>query len=344
MDDLTQPDDDLTAFLEKNASADVARVLIAMAQASIVVTRRIRQGSLADAPSPDVGAGKDGLVQKTLNAFANAAIIEALRGASVRGVVSEEHERPIGLDPDGRLLVAIDPIDGSPNIGANVTVGTIFSVLDALSSPLDESDFLKPGTAQRAAGAFVYGLHVALVFTIGRGVAIAVLDPETETYRITTPSAVIPPGSTEFAINGANSRHWTAPVQAYIADLLEGEEGPRGRNFNMRWVGSMVADFYRILIRGGVYLYPEDSRQGYDRGRLRLLYEANPVAFLIEQAGGAAIDGYRRILTIQPESIHVRTPLLFGAKDKIERIARYYDEDGVAVQAPLFGKRGLLRR
>jgi len=342
--EVTRADDNLTAFLEKNASAEVARGLVALAEASTVVARRIRRGTLAVAPPADVGPSKDGVAQKTLDVFAHEAFVSGLRGAGVRGVLSEAHELPIGLDPEGPLLVAINPLDASSNIGANVTIGTVFSVLDAPAGSLDPDHFLQRGTAQRAAGMIVYGLHVAFVFTVGRGVAIATLDPETETYRIVTPREEIPSESNEFAINCANSRHWPPPVQAYVEDLLEGEEGPRERDFNMRWVGSLVADVYRILIRGGVYLYPEDSREGYERGRLRLLYEANPVAFLIEQAGGAAIDGYRRILAIEPESIHVRTPLLFGAKDKIGRIGRYYDEDGVVMRAPLFGKRGLLRR
>ena len=351
MDELTLADDDLTAFLGKNARPDVARVLASLAKSSVLVARRIRRGSLAGALHADVGPAKDGVAQKALDVFADEAFVGGLSGAGVRGVVSEEREHPIDLDVEGRLLVAIDPLDGSSNIGANVTIGTVFSVLDAPASlleapagPLAADHFLQRGSAQRAAGMFVYGLYVSFIFTVGRGVAIATLDPESETYRVITPRGEIPSESNEFAINCANSRHWPAPVQAYVEDLLEGEEGPRERDFNMRWIGSMVADVYRILVRGGVYLYPEDSREGYGRGRLRLLYEANPVAFLIEQAGGAAIDGHRRILAIQPESIHVRTPLLFGAKDKIERIARYYDEEGVAMRAPLFGKRGLLRR
>jgi fructose-1,6-bisphosphatase I len=351
VDEVTGTDDDLAEFLEKNARPDVARVLIALAETSIVVTRRIRSGSLAGALHADVGPAKEGVAQRALDVFADEAFVAGMRGAGVRGVVSEGRKQPIDLDADGRLLVAIDPLDASSNVAANVTIGTIFSVLDApprlldaAGEPVAEEHFLQRGSAQRAAGMIVYGLHVAFVFTIGRGVAIATLDPELETFRIVTTREDIPSESNEFAINCANSRHWPAPVQAYVEDLLEGEEGPRERDFNMRWVGSMVADVYRILIRGGVYLYPEDSREGYEHGRLRLLYEANPVAFLIEQAGGAAIDGYRRILAIQPESIHARTPLLFGAKEKIERIARYYDEEGVAVRAPLFGKRGLLRR
>ena len=344
MNDIARTEDDLADFLKKHVSPDIARVLAALAETSVGVARRIRRGSLGGALHADVGPAKDGVAQKALDVYADETFIAGLRGAGVRGVASEEHADPIALDAEGRLLVALDPLDGSSNIDANVTIGTVFSVLDAPGGPLAADHFLQPGTAQRAAGVFFYGPHVAFAFTVGAGVVIATLDPDTETYRVTTADKTIPPESSEFAINCANSRHWPAPIQAYVDDLLEGEDGPRGHDFNMRWIGSMVADVYRILVRGGVYLYPEDSREDYERGRLRLLYEANPVAFLIEQAGGAAIDGYHRILEIQPKSIHVRTPLMFGAKEKIERIARYYDEEGLMVRAPLFGKRGLLRR
>ncbi len=277
--------------------------------------------------------------------FADKSFVDGLKGSGVRGVVSEERDDPVAIDRDGTLLVAIDPLDGSSNIDANVTIGTVFSVLDAPAGEVEGAQFLQRGVRQRAAGLVVYGPHVAFVFTTGAGVHIATLDPDTNEYRVSDGVARIPAESNEFAINAANSRHWPGPVQRYIEDLLEGDEGPRRRNFNMRWIGSMVADVYRILIRGGVYLYPEDSRPGYERGRLRLLYEANPVAFLIEQAGGAAIDGFQRILEIEPRALHGRTPLIFGSKGKVERIARYYREDSVSANdSPLFAKRGLLRR
>ena len=180
----------------------------------------------------------------------------------------------------------------------------------------------------------LYGPQVAFVFSIGAGVHIAILDPDANAFRMTRIDVRIPAGSNEFAINASNSRYWPAPVRAYFEDCLEGDEGPRERNFNMRWVGSVAADVYRILVRGGVYLYPEDSREGYGQGRLRLLYEANPIALLIEQAGGAAIDGFRRILDVTPTSLHMRTPLIFGSKDKVERVARYYAEGSVSRRAP----------
>jgi fructose-1,6-bisphosphatase I len=336
----------LKAFLDSDAPADLASVLYALAEASLSVARLIRRGSLGGALDADVGPAHDGIAQKALDVFADKAFVDGLKGSGVRGVVSEERYDPVAVDRDGTLLVAIDPLDGSSNIDANVTIGTVFSVLDA---PADEVDgarkFLQRGVRQRAAGLVVYGPHVAFVFTTGAGVHIATLDPDTNEYRVSDGVASIPAESNEFAINAANSRHWPSPVQRYIADLLEGDDGPRRRNFNTRWIGSMVADVYRILIRGGVYLYPEDSRPGYERGRLRLLYEANPVAFLIEQAGGAAIDGFQRILEIEPRVLHGRTPLIFGSKGKVERIARYYREDSLSANdSPLFAKRGLLRR
>ena len=336
--------EDLDAFLNANTQGDVARVLSALAKASLPLVHLIRRGRLAGALDAAVGPAHDGFGQKALDLFADEAFVNGLKGAGVRGVVSEERDDPVAIDADGTLLVAIDPLDGSSNIDANIAIGTFFSVLDAPPGELHAAHFLQPGVRQRAAGFVVYGPHVAFVFTTGAGVCIATLDPDTNGYRISSVGAKIPADSSEFAINASNSRHWPEPVQTYVEDCLEGDEGPRGRNFNMRWVASTVADVYRILARGGVYLYPEDSRPGYEHGRLRLLYEANPVAFLIEQAGGAAIDGFHRILDVKPTSIHVRTPLIFGSKDKVERIGLYYSEGSASQRAPLFGKRGLLRR
>jgi fructose-1,6-bisphosphatase I len=335
----------LKAFLGANAAADVTSVLCALAEASLSVANLIRRGSLGGALHAAVGPAHDGIAQKALDVFADKFFLDGLKGSGVRGVVSEERDGPVAIDRDGTMLVAIDPLDGSSNIDANVTIGSVFSVLDAPAGGVEVAQFLQRGVRQRAAGFAVYGPHVAFVFTTGAGVHIATLDPDTNEYRVSDGVARIPAESNEFAINAANSRHWPRPVQRYIEDLLEGDEGPRGRNFNTRWIGSMVADVYRILIRGGVYLYPEDSRPGYERGRLRLLYEANPVAFLIEQAGGAAIDGFRRILEIEPSALHGRTPLIFGSKGKVERIARYYREESLSANSsPLFAKRGLLRR
>ena len=335
----------LKAFLGANVPADLASVLCALAEASLPVAHLIRRGSLGGALDAAVGPAHDGIAQTALDVFADKSFVHGLKGSGVRGVVSEERDDPVKIDRDGALLVAIDPLDGSSNIDANVTIGTVFSVLDAPAGAFEGGQFLQRGMRQRAAGLVVYGPHFSFVFTTGEGVRIATLDPDANEYRVLDRVPLIPAESNEFAINAANSRHWPGPVKRYIEDLLEGDEGPRRRNFNMRWIGSMVADVYRILIRGGVYLYPEDSRPGYERGHLRLLYEANPVAFLIEQAGGAAIDGFRRILEVEPMNLHGRTPLIFGSKGKVERIARYYREESVLTnESPLFARRGLLRR
>ncbi len=334
----------LETHLAKNAPADLARILLALAHASIEVAAVIRRGRLAGALDAAVGPAHDGVEQKALDVFADETFLGALKWAGVRGVVSEERDDPVAVDDDGAFLVAIDPLDGSSNIDANISIGAVFSVLAAPAGALEIGHFLQPGENQKAAGIFIFGPHVAFAFTLGEGVTIATLDPDTQAYRVTIAHARVPAESSEFAINASNARRWPQPVRAYIEDLVEGDEGPRGRNFNMRWIGSMVADVYRILVRGGVYLYPEDSREGYEHGRLRLLYEASPVAFLIEQAGGAAIDGFHRILEIKPKALHERTPLIFGSKTKVERIARYYAGGGAEQPAPLFARRGLLRR
>ncbi len=335
---------DLDEYLNENAPHDVARVLAAIAGASLPLVDLIRRGRMAGALDAAIEPAHDGLGQTALDAFADEAFVNGMKGSGVRGVVSAERAGPVAIDADGTLLVAIDPLDGSSNIDANISIGTFFSVLDAPAGELEAAQFLQPGLNQRAAGFIIYGPHVAFVFTTGAGVRIATLDPDSNRYRISSLATRISRETTEFAINPSNSRHWPEPVRAYVEDCVEGEEGPRGRNFSMCWVASTAADLYRILSRGGVYIYPEDSRKGYEHGRLRLLYEANPIAFLVEQADGAAIDGFRRILDVKPTSVHACTPLIFGSKDKVERIGRYYSESGEARRAPLFAKRGLLRR
>jgi fructose-1,6-bisphosphatase I len=335
---------DLDDVLGVIAPADLARVLSGLAGAALPVANLIRLGGLSGAFDAPVGPDHDGTAQTALDVFADKAFVNGLKGASVRAVVSEERDEAVALGDTGTFLVAIDPLDGSNNIDANVSIGTLFSVLDSPANVEGPAAFLQCGVRQRAAGFVLYGPHTDFVFTIGSGVHMATLDPDANAFRMTGFDLRIPSGTAEFAINASNSRHWPAPVRAYIDDCLEGEEGPRRRNFNMRWVGSVVADVYRILVRGGVYLYPGDSREGYEHGRLRLLYEANPIAMLIEQAGGAAIDGFDRILDVTPRSLHMRTPLIFGSKEKVERIAGYYSESRTEQEAPLFRRRGLLRR
>ena len=335
---------DLHLFLDGHAEPELARLIEAMADAAAKVSGRIRQGALGGDLHAAVGVNTDGDTQKLLDIFADETFEAALAGCSVAALASEERDDVTPMKPDGGYLVALDPLDGSSNIEINMTIGTVFSVLDAhLGEPL-ERDFLQPGHRQRAAGVVIYGPQTQMIFTAGAGTHAATLDPTSGRFVVNHPHVSIPEGKHEFAINVSNSRHWPAPVRAYVDDLLMGAEGPRRQDFNMRWVASMVADVYRILMRGGIFLYPDDARPGYGRGRLHLLYEANPVAFLVEQAGGLAVDGVNRILDLDLTHLHQRTPLIFGATDKVE-VARDYFLDGhrSAARSPLFGRRGLWR-
>ncbi|HRJ68849.1 MAG TPA: class 1 fructose-bisphosphatase [Beijerinckiaceae bacterium] len=338
----TKLEDALSAM----APAPVASVVAAIAQASVPIVSVIRGGPLAGPLGAATGTGNaDGDAQKALDVLADRQFSQGLKGSGVRAMASEELDEPLEVDTDGTILVAIDPLDGSSNIDTNVSIGTIFSLLAA---PPDRApttaDFLQPGVRQLAAGFIIYGPQTSLVFTTGVGVHMATLDPLSGSYVMTRLSLIIPEGSPEFAINASNYRHWHRPVQAYVDDCIEGADGPRGKNFNMRWIASLVADAYRIFMRGGVFLYPADRRKGYESGRLRHVYEASPIALLVEQAGGQATNGVNRILDLVPASLHARVPLIFGSSDKVTRIRRYHVEASAAVEtSPLFGKRGLLR-
>ena len=250
------------------------------------------------------------------------------------------------LDPAGALAVAIDPLDGSSNIDVNAPIGTIFSILPMIDGAAEAPAlaFRQTGRSQIAAGFFIYGPQTSLLISFGDGVLLFVLNRETERFVLVESGIRIPQGMPEYAINASNYRHWHEPIKAYIDDCVKGVEGPRGRNFNMRWIASMVADTFRIFTRGGVFLYPGDARVGYEQGRLRLMYEANPVAFLAEQAGGAATDGIDPILDRQPHTGHQRVPFVMGSADKVERVRAYYLDTALpSREAPLFGRRGLLR-
>ena len=265
----------------------------------------------------DAAAGAvnaDGDTQKKLDVIADEIVLDALRGTAAAAYLSEEREEAIPLDPDGGLIIACDPLDGSSNIGVNVSVGTIFSVL-----PADGGD-LQPGRAQLAAGFFVYGPQTTLLLTTGSGTASFRMDDEGRFVMISE-NVRIPLEASEFAINASNRRHWPAPITRYVEGCLAGADGPRGHDYNMRWVASLVAETWRIISRGGVFLYPADARKGYAAGRLRLVYEAAPVAMLVEQAGGRATDGVRDIMDITPDGLHQRVPLVFGAKNEVEAVA-----------------------
>jgi fructose-1,6-bisphosphatase I/sedoheptulose-1,7-bisphosphatase len=270
-------------------------------------------------------------------------------GGTLAAMVSEETDVPYAIPaqyPKGRYLLAFDPLDGSSNIDVNVPVGSIFSVLRApegAAEPLVQ-DFLRPGTAQVCAGYAIYGPTTMLVLTLGRGTHGFTLDREIGEFMLTHPGLRIPEETSEFAINASNARFWEPAVKRYVDECLAGRSGPRGRDFNMRWIASLVAEAHRILMRGGVFLYPRDEREATRNGRLRLLYEANPIAMVIEQAGGRASTGTQRVLEVAPRSLHERSGFIFGAAGEVERLELYHrDFNRRGYDAPLFGVRGLFR-
>lgn len=305
-----------------------------------MLARRIARGGLDEALGGAVGTNTDGDAQKALDVIADEAFMAALRDGAICHYASEEQESVVTLNPGGHLALAIDPLDGSSNIDTNVSIGTIFGLYPAAETP--EASFLRPGRELLAAGYAIFGPQCALVVSVGEGVVKYVLDPETGGFRLTAPPAPIPADSTEYAINASNYRHWDAPIRAYVDDRVAGSEGPSGVDFNMRWIASLVAETHRILARGGVFLYPGDARKGYRQGRLRLVYECAPIAFLIEQAGGRATDGRDRVLDAVPQALHARTPFVFGSANKVARVATYHDLPAEETSA-LFGKRGLFR-
>lgn len=299
--------------------AAVAATIESIAKASVRVGELIADGELAGSLNRAVGENVDGDTQKALDVQANELFIEALRQAPVGVLGSEEESEPLVLG-DGPLVVTLDPLDGSSNIETNVSVGSIFGIYSRLEGAQPLASVLQPGDAQLASGFVIYGPQTTLVLTLRNGTRVFTLSRKARTFWCTRPRVALPVSKAEYAINASNARHWTAPVAEYIAECQAGAEGPLGKNYNTRWVASLVAEAYRILMRGGVFLYPQDRRPGYEKGRLRLVYEANPVALLVEQAGGQAIDGQERILSLQPGELHERVPLIFGSPEQVERI------------------------
>ncbi len=308
-------------------------LLEVVARACKSISQAVNKGALGGESSILGSAGSEnvqGEVQKKLDIIANEVLIEANEwGGHLAAMASEEMDSIYVVPnryPQGEYLLMFDPLDGSSNIDVNVTIGTIFSVLKKRegSHGVDESDFLQPGNLQVAAGYCVYGPQTTLVLTVGDGVAMFTLDREQGSFVLTQENVTIPADTQEFAINMSNMRHWNEPVRRYIDECLAGRDGPRGKNFNMRWVASMVADVHRILTRGGVFLYPWDKREPEKAGKLRLLYEANPMSWLIEQAGGAATNGKQRILDIQPGKLHERVSVVLGSKNEVERVGDYH--------------------
>ncbi|HET7593504.1 MAG TPA: class 1 fructose-bisphosphatase [Rhodanobacteraceae bacterium] len=296
---------------------------------SIAVGKGALGGVLGDAGTGNV----QGEAQKKLDVISNEILLEANAwGGHLAACASEEMAEPYPIPdayPKGNYLLLFDPLDGSSNIDVDISVGTIFSVLrcpEGVTHP-GERDFLQPGTRQVAAGYCVYGPSTLLVLTTGQGVNVFTLDREIGSFRLTRANARIPEDTSEFAINMSNQRFWEAPMQRYIADLLAGKTGPRGRDFNMRWVASMVADVHRILTRGGIFIYPLDEKVKDKGGKLRLMYEANPMSFIVEQAGGAATTGRSRILDVQPTQLHQRVPVFLGSRNEVETATKYHLED-----------------
>lgn len=319
-------------------NADLRLLIEVLARAckriSIAVGKGALGGVLGNAGTENV----QGEAQKKLDVISNEILLEANAwGGHLAACASEEMEDPHPIPdayPKGNYLLLFDPLDGSSNIDVNISVGTIFSVLRASDDHAEPNvrDFLQPGTQQVAAGYCVYGPSTMLVLTTGHGVHAFTLDRELGSFMLTSRNLTIPADTREFAINMSNRRFWEAPMRRYVDELLAGKEGPRGKDFNMRWVASMVADVHRILTRGGIFIYPIDAKTQEQGGKLRLMYEANPMALIVEQAGGAASTGRERILEVTPQKLHQRVPVFLGSKNEVERATQYHhaaDEAGV---------------
>ncbi len=308
------------------------RLIQAIARSCTRISTAVAKGALANVLGSAGTGNVQGEEQKKLDVISNQLLLEGNAwGGNLAGMASEEMEDPWPIpadQPRGRYLLLFDPLDGSSNIDVNISVGTIFSVLRAPEGvdPASPEAFLQPGTRQLAAGYAVYGSSTQLVMTLGRGVDAFTLDPETREFLLTARGMRIAEDTSEYAINASNQRHWEPPVQRYIQELNQGKEGPRGRDFNMRWVGSMVADVHRMLTRGGLFMYPLDAKCAAKGGKLRLMYEANPMGWIVEQAGGLASTGRERILQIQPSSLHQRVPVVIGARNEVERIEACHRE------------------
>jgi len=322
---------DLKTFLADWAKADaiskdVAATVLAIADAGRGISALIADGPLAGNLGAAVEENVQGEVQKALDTITNDRIIAACRTAPVAAIASEELEHPVAGKPGGTVLVAMDPLDGSSNIDTNVSIGTIFSILPCPAGvdPVSDAAFLQTGRNQLAAGYILYGPQTTLVLSVGIGTHFFTLDRTGGQFLLTSDHVKAPTKAKEWAINASNARHWDAHVKAYVEECLAGSTGPRGEDTNMRWVGSLVADGHRILVRGGVYLYPADSRKGYTEGRLRLLYECSPLSMLVEQAGGAATTGTVPVLDVMPAKLHQRVGFIFGSAEEVARIERHY--------------------
>ena len=338
----------LTQFMNEQqrkipgATGDLTDLLNDIVTASKIIANQVGKGAL-------LASGKD--LNEKLESMANTVMLEAaLKTGHLAAIASEDMEGISVSQPRGKYLLTFDPLNGSGNLDINFQTGTIFSILKApdLKRKPKAEDFLQPGSEIVCAGLIQYGASTRLIFTTGQGVDGFTLDREIGEYVLTHPQMTIPKESTTFAINASNEKYWEPPVRRYVQECMAGKEGPRGKDFGMRWVASLVSEAYRILTRGGVFLYPHDERTRDKGGRLGLIYEANPIAFIVEQAGGAAITGRNRILEITPSELHQRAPFIFGSKNEVERLHRYHQEyvegkDLDSYNMPLFSTRSLFR-
>lgn len=319
-----------------NTPADLRFLIEVVARACKEISHAVSKGALGGVLGSEGTENVQGEVQKKLDVISNEILLEANEwGGHLAGMASEEMDNAYqipGKYPKGAYLLVFDPLDGSSNIDVNVSVGTIFSVLRcpneylSQNESLNEKAFLQPGTEQVAAGYAIYGPQTMLILTLGDGVKGFTLDREMGSFVLTHENISIPQTTQEFAINMSNQRHWEAPVKRYVDELLAGEEGPLKKNYNMRWIASMVADVHRILTRGGLFMYPRDAREPSKPGKLRLMYEANPMSFLVEQAGGASTNGRERILDLKPQGLHERVAVFLGSKEEVERVTGYHKD------------------
>ncbi|NKF49269.1 class 1 fructose-bisphosphatase [Shewanella sp. WXL01] len=309
-------------------NASLADLLLTLADTSKAISQAVRHGALAGVLGATEQENVQGETQKKLDVITNDMLKDALKAAgNVRGIASEEEDYVVEADKDGEYLVCFDPLDGSSNVDINSLVGTIFSVLPAPQGELTEQSFLQKGRNQVAAGYVLYGPSTMMALTTGNGTQFYTLDPKTGEFLLTEEKVAITPDTGEFAINMSNQRFWEAPMQTYIADLVLGKIGPRERSFNMRWIAAMVGDVHRVLCRGGIFTYPTDNKNPNKPFKLRLMYEANPMALLVEQAGGKASTGYETILDIEPQEIHQRVAVILGSANEVDVCLSYHDQD-----------------
>ncbi|NDC60676.1 MAG: class 1 fructose-bisphosphatase [Betaproteobacteria bacterium] len=341
------------------SSGDFNALILDVALACKAIARAVAMGELGGIYGDhQTQAGRtinvQGETQKKLDVLSNELFIRMNEwGGHLAGMASEEMDQPYQISTNysrGKYMLVFDPLDGSSNIDVNVSVGSIFSILrapqDVIESSRDvtEEDFLQPGQQQVAAGYALYGPTTMLVLTVGNGVAGFTLEPNLGEFMLTHPKLQVPDDTQEFAINASNSRFWETPIKRYVDECLAGKSGPRGKDFNMRWIASMVAEAHRILMRGGVFMYPRDNKDPSKAGRLRLLYEANPIGMVMEQAGGRASTGLEPMLSVKPDGLHQRIGLVFGSKNEVERIERYHREPlDTQSENPLFAERSLFR-